>query len=39
MTEFAAFRARTYACLMEDGSEHKKRQRNKKVCIRTRNCV
>ena len=39
MTEFAAFRARTNACLMEDGSEHKKRQTNKKVCIRTRNYV
>ena len=32
ITEFVALRAKAYAYLMEDGSEHKKSKRNKKMC-------
>ena len=36
MTEFVALRAKTYAHLMEDGSEHKKAKRTKKCVIKRR---
>ena len=35
MKEFCAFRAKTYAYLMDDHSEKKKSQRNKKVYNKT----
>ena len=35
ITKFVGLRAKTYAYLTDDGSEHKKSQRNKKVCNKT----
>ena len=32
MKEFCALRAKTWAYLLDDGSEDKKRKRNKKMC-------
>ena len=34
MKEFVSLRAKAYAYLMEDGSEHKKAQRTKKSIIK-----
>ena len=39
MEEFVGLRAKTYAYLMNDDNEHKKRKRNKKVCIKDENYV
>ena len=39
MTEFVALRAKAYAYLMEDGSEHKKSKRNKKMRNKKRDYV
>ena len=39
MTEFIALRAKEYAYLMEDGSEYKISQRNKKACNKMRTYV
>ena len=35
MKEFCALRAKTYAYLMNDDSEYKKRKRNKEMCDKT----
>ena len=32
MIGFVALRPKTYSCLMDGGSEHKKSKRHKKVC-------
>ena len=32
MKEFCALRAKTWTYLLDDGSDHKKRKRNKKMC-------
>ena len=40
MTEFVGLKAKTWAYLMNDGSEHKKSKgRNKKVCNKTETYV
>ena len=39
MKEFVALRAKAYSYLIEDGSEHKKAKRNKKLCNKTSNYV
>ena len=39
MKEFAGLRAKTYAYLMDDDSEHKKSKRNKEVCHKKKTYV
>ena len=39
MTEFVAFRAKTYAYLMDDDSEHKEAKGTKKCIIIKETCV
>ena len=39
MKEFVGLRAKTYAYLMDDDSEHKKSKRNKEVCHKKKTYV